>query len=118
MRVKQVDENAKSYLKVSDFDNFFDVYEGLDGNNFYNLNSTVYLDISEKNIMQYVCDCICQWTILSYKVYGTTRLAWLLMKINDVRAEKMFDPIMPGQSVKIIDLEIAKNIVKSVNGYA
>lgn len=41
------DDGVKSILKAADFDNFFDVYLDGAGNYFFNLNSTLYIDVDK-----------------------------------------------------------------------
>ena len=54
---------------------------------------------------------------MSYNIYGTTRFAWLLMKINNIDASKMFDPVLPGQKVLYVSADTAKSIVRGINGF-
>jgi len=42
------------------------------------------------------------WPLISYNLYKTTRLAWVLMKINNVQVEDMFKPILAGKTVAYI----------------
>lgn len=57
------------------------------------------------------------WPLISYSIYGTTRFAWLLMKLNGVKAEDTFMPKYPSDKVKYISKDSLPQIVKTVNGY-
>ena len=45
------------------------------------------------------------WTLISYKIYGTTRLAWLLWKANNVQMADTFKVKMPGDIVYYLPRE-------------
>lgn len=111
------DDNIKRYLKITDFDNFFDVYEDADGNRIFNLNSSVQLSIDDALVSEYVCDCRMQWTLLSYKIYSTTRLAWLLMKLNGVKCRDAFVTLEPGTKVKYLPREYMQNVVEQITDF-
>lgn len=49
-------------------------------------------------------------------VYSTPRLAWLLMKINEVDAKHMFDAVPTGTKVKFLNTETMQQIVDIING--
>lgn len=52
----------------------------------FNLNSTFYLiDIPDTVCKWYICPTDMHWPSISYKVYGSTRLVWFLMKLNEVK---------------------------------
>ena len=51
------------------------------------------------------------WPQISYMVYSTPRLAWLLMKLNDVKAEDMFSIVPTGTQVKFLTTETMQQIV-------
>lgn len=55
--------------------------------------------------------------MLSYKLYGTTRLAWLLMKLNDVDASNVFDQKMPGDKIWYLPRENVESIVADLNDF-
>ena len=57
------------------------------------------------------------WPLISYVIYGTTRLAWLLMKLNGVGPEQAFMPKRAADPVKYIGKEQLPQIIKAINGY-
>ena len=83
-------DDKKDWLKITDLENMFHIYQDDKQNNCYNLNATLYVNVPLEYFQLYTCDCDSTWTLLSYKLYGTTRLAWLLMKLNEVKASEVF----------------------------
>lgn len=53
MRIQDIDDAYRSYLKVSDLDNFFAIRKDKRGNYVYNLNETVYIDIPDDQLLDY-----------------------------------------------------------------
>lgn len=49
-------------------------------------------------------------------VYSTPRLAWLLMKLNNVEAPDMFSIVPTGTKVKFLTTETMQQIVEVLNG--
>ena len=83
-------DDKKDWLKITDLENMLHIYQDSKQNNYYNLNSTIYINVPPEYLNLYTCDCDSTWFLLSYKLYGTTRLAWLLMKLNKVKAKDVF----------------------------
>ena len=108
-------DDKKDWLKITDLENMFHIYQDDKQNNCYNLNATLYVNVPLEYFQLYTCDCDSTWTLLSYKLYGTTRLAWLLMKLNEVKASEVFQLKHPGDVIKYIPKEIVQNIVGDMN---
>ena len=69
-----------------DLDKMFSLFIDEEGRWKFNLNSTFYLiDIPNEVCDWYACPTDMHWPSISWNIYGSTRLAWLLMKLNDVR---------------------------------
>jgi len=115
MKIREITDD--DWLKITDLENMFDVYRKPNGDYSYNLNETVYVDIDDSQLLEYVCDCRMHWPLASYKIYGTTRLAWLLMKINGVQAMDMFKALSPPDVIKYVDKDCLQVIVKGINDY-
>ena len=98
----------------NDFENFFQIYTDRKGNYSFNLNSTIYLSFSDDVYGHYTTKTDLFWTTISYNIYGTTRLAWLLMKLNDVKPESMFDVVKAATDVKYIDGEALSLVMNEV----
>lgn len=110
--IKNKINNYNSVYKFTDLDNFFSIYE-YNGNYNYNLNSTIYLNINESLLKKYVLTCDMYWPLISYKIYETTRLAWLLMKLNNVEAKDVFKKIKATTTIKYIDTNYVQEIIQN-----
>lgn len=106
--MKANDVLDEDWLKITDLENAFDVTQKQDGKYFYNLNETVYLDVDSDRLSEFVCDSRMHWPLISYRIYGTTRLAWLLTKLNRVEARDMFSAKEPGETVLYLDKDSAQ----------
>lgn len=100
MNLKIKDLDYTDYLKVADLENMFNIFSDDEGRLLYNLNETVY--VNSGGAPEYTVTYDSQWTLISYKIYGTTRLAWLLMKLNGVELPEAFRPVKAGTAVKYI----------------
>lgn len=118
MKITDIEDNRiQKYLKITDFENFFNVFEDQNGNNFYNLNESLYFEFDKYSLPSIICDCHCFWPFLSYKIYGSTRLAWLLMKVNDVNAENVFAAKEPGDIIYYVPKDQLEAIVADLNDF-
>ena len=111
-----LDETTR-YLKITDLDNFFDVMIDKRGNTVYDLNKTLYIDVDPKLLPEFECTHEMHWTLISHKIYGTTRLAWLLWKLNRVDASTIFIAKQPGDKVKYLPKQYVDSIVGELNEF-
>ena len=88
MRIKDIKEERDKVSKL-DFENMFDIYEDKRGNLSYNLNSNMYFDFQDAMLQTYIPTHDLHPTIVSYNIYGTPRLAWLICKLNSVKDPSM-----------------------------
>lgn len=95
MKLSDIDDS----VKITDLDGFFDIYEDSNKNYYYNLNSTLYINVPESRLLKYKLSSNLFWTTISYQLYGTTRLWWLLMKLNKVEGIKIFDSVKAGDEI-------------------
>ena len=87
-----------------DLDKMFSLFIDEEGRWKYNLNSTFYLiDIPDEVCQWYTCPTDMHWPSIAWKVYGSTRLAWFLMKLNDIRDQNIFDQIKAGTRIRYLD---------------
>jgi hypothetical protein len=99
-----VHSNEDARPDFFDLDKMFSLFIDEEGRWQYNLNSTFYLvDIPDEVCEWYICPTDMHWPSISWKVYGSTRLAWLLMKLNDVRDQNIFDQIKAGTRIRYLD---------------
>lgn len=118
MKIKEIASSNNRYLKFTDFENFFNMYLDKNDNIFFNLNNTVYFNVEKKSLPEYQLTFDGYWPLISYKLYGTTRLAWALMKVNNIDARNVFQKKYAGEKIHYIpkdDLQqIILNIVEGV----
>lgn len=107
MKLSDIDKT----VKITDLDGFFDIYEDSDKNYFFNLNSTLYLKIPETRLLKHKLTANLFWTTISYQLYGTTRLWWLLMKLNHVKGSEIFDNIKAGEEILYMSKEDVKSFI-------
>lgn len=79
--------NVLPRLQSTRYENIFKIYTDPDGLYYYNLNRSIQfpnnLDPSLFNVIRY--DTTTQWPILSYKLYQTIYLWWLITEVNSIR---------------------------------
>ena len=100
-------------IPLEAMENLFNIYLNEDNEYYYNIMRTVNIEGLDNIDMSYFETYIYKeqdsWTVLSYKFYGTTRLWWLICKVNNI-----FNPFeRPVEGTKIIYLkpEVVNNIV-------
>lgn len=96
--------NSDAQPDFFDLDKMFSLFIDEEGRWQYNLNSTFYLiDIPQEVCKWYVCPTDMHWPSISWKVYGSTRLAWFLMKLNEVKDQNIFEQVKAGTKVKYLE---------------
>lgn len=108
-------DDKNDWLKITDFENSLKIYKKLDDNFVYNLNSTLYINIDDSLLQTYTCTAYMHWTLISYQIYNTTRLAWFLLKINNIAAKDIFQLVEPGRKIKYLDRETLQTIITDIN---
>ena len=99
--VHSIDDTQPDFF---DLDKMFSLFIDEEGRWKYNLNSTFYLvDIPDEVCQWYTCPTDMHWPSVSWKVYGSTRLAWFLMKLNNVRDLNLFDQVKAGTKIRYLD---------------
>lgn len=112
--MKLTDIDYETLVKITDFENFLTVTER-DGLYRFNLNNTLYLDIAEDGLFSYELKTPAHWPLISYKLYETTRLAWLLMKINGVGLKDSLRLYLPGEKIKYLSKDNVQEILKALD---
>ncbi len=112
MKISDIDYDSN--IEIADFENFFDVVN-VDGTYKYNLNDTMYLDIAEDQLKTYELKTPAHLPLISYTLYDTTRLAWLLMKINKIGLKDSLRTFQPGEKIKYLSEENVKAIVGALD---
>lgn len=118
MKITEIGNDAEveydTTIKITDFENFFDVNK-IDGVYKYNLNETLYFDISEDQLLTYELKTYAHLPLIAYKLYGTTRLTWLLMKINKVGLADSLRTYLPGEKIKYLSKDNVKSILYALD---
>lgn len=120
MKLREMEDiqiKDREWLKITDLENIFDVHIDKNGNYFYNINNSLYINVDENILNEYICSCSMHWPLISYKIYSTTRLAWLLMKLNNVECKDIFKKKEAGDKIKYLPKEYATNIVENINNF-
>lgn len=110
-------DEVNSYLKITDLENLFDVFIDKRQNVVFDVNKTLYIDVDPSKLPEFVVDTPMHWTLISFKIYGTTRLAWLLWKLNRVDARTIFDAKQPGEKIKYLPKHYVDGIVADLNDF-
>ena len=84
--MKQNQTKGLSILDSENYENIFNVYQNLDGMHYYNLLQTV---VFPKHLPPGMFDSYAvgdgdTWPFISYKVYNTPNLWWLIILANDI----------------------------------
>lgn len=109
MKIKDLEEK----IEIVDYENIFNVYEdNKTGLYKYNLNAGLYLNFEKSQLEQYRITSDSFWTSISYQIYGTTRLAWILMKVNGVDGKTILKKIKAGSIIYYIPNELINKIIE------
>lgn len=100
-------------LKVTDYESILDVYVNKRGNWLFNLNSRMEVDADDV-LADHLVTHDSHWPIVSYDIYATTRLAWLLMQVNHVKPADVFKPVLAGTTVKYLPPEQLRDVVTAM----
>lgn len=110
-------EDINSILKITDLENEFDIYQDKRGNLVFDINRTLYINVDKSILLTFLCDCEMHWTLISYRIYGTTRLAWLLWKLNDVGPDTIFNAKNPGDQILYLPKQYVDTLVANINDF-
>lgn len=116
MTISQLElDQTQEYLKISDLENLFELYIDKRNNLVFDINKTIYINVNPDSLPDFVCDTPMHWTTISYKIYSTTRLAWLLQKINRVDVNDIFKVKQPGDHIKYLPMAYVNDIIENIN---
>lgn len=102
-------------LEAYRYENIFKVYEtGTKNFRYYNILKKIQIpkDINNTLFYNIVLPPNMPFTTLSYNLYGTTYLWWLICIINNIN--NPFDKTLQGKKVKVIKREFIKPIVDNI----
>lgn len=101
-------------LSKADLENIFSINSDKNGNIVFNLNETLYIQSTHNNKVMLVSHPI-HWSTLSYNLYGTPRLAWILLKLNNVPMSQMFNKIDTKFPVIYLSKDDVVTIINQIN---
>lgn len=107
--------NETSYLRITDLDNALDIVVDKRKNYAFNLNSTIYFNVTPNNILQYRLSNDMHWPIISFKLYATTRLAWVLMKLNNIEASDVLKIKHAGDIIRYVDPKQLESLIEMLS---
>ena len=118
MKTNDLDISDDAKLKMTDLANIFHVFEDQKtlGEGFlsFDINRTLALEgvenMSRGVFREYKVVTEDTWALISYKFYGTTRLWWLVCKVNGI-SNPLVDP-EEGSLIKVISKEHAQTILE------
>jgi len=54
------------------------------------------------------------WPLISYKIYDTIHLAWLLMMVNNVTSDNVFDVVPASSVIYYVPNEYLETIIRLI----
>lgn len=118
MKVKSLSKEIKApgfHISSENFENIFNVYKNDDDDKyFYNLLRTVDFptDLADNLYDVYTTGKNEHYTNISYVMYGTTKLWWLITGANQIMDPTY--PPDPGTKLKIIRPDIVASIISTI----
>ncbi|MEO6584422.1 MAG: hypothetical protein ABIO05_08865 [Ferruginibacter sp.] len=103
-----------SNLDDYSYENIFSVYER-DGMYFYNLLNTITFptEINPLLYSNYIVNGNLSWQLLSYKLYGTIKLWWVICAVNQIQNPLIIPPA--GTTLKILTANAVAEVLKKLN---
>lgn len=119
MKAYQIKELEK-FVSKKDIANLFHVYKDnnldIKNNRVFNIMRSVYFaDLSDIPLSYFKYYTVIKndnWNLISYKLYGTIELFWLLMKLNGV-IDPFYEPIV-GKAIRYISKDDANGVVEKI----
>jgi hypothetical protein len=114
--LKQNDIIDLPQLESFRYENLFNVYQNDKDQYFYNILSKVNFpsNMDSAYFDTYVVpNSNMPYTLISYKLYGTTLLWWLICSVNNITNPVFF--IQAGTKIKVLKPELVSAIIQSIN---
>lgn len=101
------------HLLPSSYENIFNVYRDSNNMYYYNLLETVLVpELPPGYFNTYTIQPKDTWANISYYVYKTTVLWWLILHVNKIT--NPLSPLNVGQSINILKPEYIPNIISAM----
>jgi hypothetical protein len=112
--MKQNDTEDLPKLKQEVLENIFTVHKDKDGMYFYNLLQSIEFpkDIPSSFFEFYNIKYGDTWPLISFKVFQTPNLWWLILLANDII--NPLEPVIPGTTIKIPNTFIVQEVLKQI----
>ena len=113
--IKKSDKFQTFEYDLSEFFNLYNKVENGVDSYYYNINRTVIINTDKIPVSYYETYVVNEndtWTGISYNVFGTIELWWLILKFNNIN-----NPIeLPetGTTLKIPKTNLTKQIMKAI----
>jgi len=113
--MKQNDISDLPALASERYENIFNVYETVDGYYYYNILSKVSITdkINPDTLVYFKIPKMMPWTNISYLIYGTQYLWWLLCVVNKIKNPVRV--LQPGTVIAAIKPEFIKTVLDDIN---
>lgn len=86
-----------------------------DKNNFYfNLNQQLWFEMDQSSLLSATTNADAYWTTISWNLYKTTRLAWLLLQVNNVKPDNVLDIVKSGSVIKYVPNQYLDQLVEEL----
>ena len=101
-------------LNSTKYENIFNVYTDVDNNYYYNLLQTIVFPDNLPNsfFVQYTVGNQDAWTLISYKMYNTIDLWWVILLANKI--SNPLEPLIAGTVLKIPNATVVKDILSQI----
>ncbi len=101
-------------LKTENLENIFKVYQDVNDLYFYNLLQTVHFpqNLPDSYFIPYNITYGDTWPYISYKVYGDTRLWWIITIANNII--NPIEKLEPSTVLKIPNIEVVSEILTQI----
>jgi hypothetical protein len=102
-------------LNIYRYEKIFKLYQTNDNQYFYNLIQSIFLpdQLDDRAIFYYTIKKQMPWTTVSYNVYKTIELWWLILLTN--KLYNPFDIPAAGTVIKVIQPTYLPGILKEIN---
>lgn len=103
-------------LNKENFENIFNVYQNEDGVYYYNLLNNIVFpqNLPDSFFTLYSIQPGDTWPYISYKVYDTPNLWWVILLANNI--DNPTTPLIMGQTIKIPITDVVREILAQTGG--
>jgi len=103
-------------LEIENFENIFNIYQNPDGTYFYNLLQTIVFppNLPSNLFTYYTIVYGDTWPFISYKVFKTPNLWWLIMIANNLH--NPIKKLINGNILKIPIVSVVREVLDQLGG--